>query len=662
MRKHRTTIALVLILALAFGLRFWGAGWGMPFTLHSDEPKYLPKAVRMLLTDDPNPHYFENPPLLTYLFFLELLVATAVGQVFHLIRSAQDIGTWLLVDPTLLYVAARGQMALLGTGTVALTYVVAKRVLDPKTALAGAFLLAVAFLHVRDSHYAVNDIPATFLLMVSVYFATRIFATGKWREYLLAGAFLGLAVATKYNAGLGAVAIMAAHLLRCARRRDWSVAAHIPLVAAGAVSLLAFIAGNPYSVLDFRSFTKDFSSQYGWTSDPYDTTSTSMALEVLRSVSTGFGPAVLVAAALGMVLVAVRDRKRFALLAPFPAVYLGFFLFGSSLFYARFGIPAFPFIAIFAGYAIVEVASAARRMIPARASSLVAVALLVLVAVPSLALDVRHDSLLRGEDTRLTMGRWLEENVPPGSKIAIEGYSLLDSEGRQISPKGIKYSLGIFPSLRMNDLDYYRREKFDYIIASSYVYGRYTLDADAHGQAIDFYRQIDRDLPVVASFSPTANGRELPFLMDDELTPFYTVMDRERPGPTVKVYRVGPAPSYGVEWLLAPVPESMAKGQKITLPVRLRNAGNVTWSADSYTPVRMGYRWVDQSGKPVAAPDVHSPLPGVVEPGGEVDAHIDIVPPSAPGTYTLRLDMVQENFGWFSARGAQTRDFKVRVE
>ena len=52
-------------------------------------------------------------------------------------------------------------------------------------------------------------------------------------------------------------------------------------------------------------------------------------------------------------------------------------------------------------------------------------------------------------------------------------------------------------SLRVNPLDYYRREKFDYLVASSYVYGRYHLDLQAHSDAVEYYQQLDRECPLV---------------------------------------------------------------------------------------------------------------------------------------------------------------------
>ncbi len=755
---HRTTIALLGILSLAFGLRVWGLGWGMPFAFHADEDNYLPGAITMLVKGDLNPHYFRNPPLLTYAVLTELLAYMGLGQLLGGPRSVEEIGLQMLQSPAPLYLIARMNGALTGTATVLVTYLAAKRLFDTRTGLAGALLLAVAFLHVRDSHYAVNDVPATFLLMVSFYFATRIFSpfppplpprgrqgiepdltpqpplrrgegepgyslspwervgvraysvvtqvpphpdplpegegtdltplpasgrgargvrssssplppcegeggrkgvTSSSTPFLLSGFFLGLAVATKYNVGIGAVAILAAHLLRCKTLGwSWHWRDHLPLVAAGAVALLTFLLANPFALLDYSTFLQQFVGQYAWTSDPYDTSDLSMGGVILRALSVGTSPWMLAAFLLGLALLLIRQPGKALLVGSFPLAYLAFFLLGSSLFYARFALPVVPFVALLAAYAAVRIAQG----VPLPGwRPIVAGAILILLAVPPLVVDLKHNSLLRTEDTRVQLARWMEDNVPPGSKLAIEGYSLVDFWGRRLGFKKLEYSWQVNSSLRARPLEDYRRDGIDYLVASSYVYGRYALDSQAHDEAIDYYRQLERELPLVAVLHPTTEGRELPFVMDDEITPIWTVMERNRPGPTLRVYRVGKPQRYGVQWLDASIPQEMAAGQKLSVPIALRNSGNIPWPSDGYTPVRIACRWFDSSGQELPGHDQRASLPHTVEPNGEARLRIDLAAPSFTGTYTLKLELVQENFAWLSDKGAEAKEFKVSV-
>lgn len=683
-----TIVPLAAILALALGLRLWGLGWGMPYAFHADEANYLPGAIGMLLKGDLNPHYFNNPPLLTYTVLAELLLYLQVGRVLGVLQSAADIGHQMLVSPTPLYLLARMNSALMGSATVLLIYMAGRHLFDRATGLAAAMLLTVAFLHVRDSHYVVNDVPATLWLMVSFYFATRILkpslsgrvvlkgqgpapyrpaiGAGGWehapirlRDYLLGGLFLGLAVATKYNVGLGAVFLVAAHLSRSRKPGEvLRLSTHIPIVGAGFISLLAFFLANPFSLLDYPAFLQGFAGQYGWAWDPYNTTDSSIGLVIWRALATGTSPILVPLSALGIGIMAIQHPRAAVVVGAFPLAYLAFFLFGSSLFYARFAIPLTPFVTLAAAYGIAALAHSLPSPVWRRWA---AVAAVLLLSIQPLVLDLKHNYLLGREDTRLQLGRWIEENVPPGSKLAAEGYSFVDSRGRRTGPKQIEYSLAQPSSLRSDSLEHYSREGFDYLIASSYVYGRYNLDPVAHRGPIEYYQQLDQRFPVVAQFFPTDEGIELPFLMDDEITPIWTVLERDRPGPTLKVYRIGEPPQYNVRWLEAAIPEEMAPGQRLKASIVLRNEGNLVWPCEGYTPVRVGYRWLDASGQAVGAPELHSPLPRELQPGDEEATLVEFAAPSTAGVYTLQLDLVWENFAWFSTKGADTLEMKVRI-
>ena len=74
---------------MAFGPGY-GVG-GMPFAFHADEDNYLPGALTMLVKGDLNPHYFRNPPLLTYAVLLELLAYMGLGSCW-LPKIITDLG------------------------------------------------------------------------------------------------------------------------------------------------------------------------------------------------------------------------------------------------------------------------------------------------------------------------------------------------------------------------------------------------------------------------------------------------------------------------------------------------------------------------------------------------------------------------------------------
>ena len=59
---------LGLILLVSLILRLWGAKWGLPFAYLTDEERvYVKGAARMAFEGGIDPHYFQNPPLYTYM-------------------------------------------------------------------------------------------------------------------------------------------------------------------------------------------------------------------------------------------------------------------------------------------------------------------------------------------------------------------------------------------------------------------------------------------------------------------------------------------------------------------------------------------------------------------------------------------------------------------
>src|SRR6478752_10651815 len=111
-RGSRLTLALLgLILLVAFGLRVWSLGNGLPYAYNVDErAHFVPHAVAMT-GGDLNPGYFINPPLLTYML-------AAYFSVIHL----GGVESWFANDPTAVFTSARIVSVAFGVATVAATF------------------------------------------------------------------------------------------------------------------------------------------------------------------------------------------------------------------------------------------------------------------------------------------------------------------------------------------------------------------------------------------------------------------------------------------------------------------------------------------------------------------------------------------------------------
>lgn len=265
----------------------------------------------------------------------------------------------------------------------------------------------------------------------------------------------------------------------------------------------------------------------------------------VRILSYGLGAVLLALAALGCLrrlIMAVQDDTGMSVvLLSFPMVYFG--LMGSTRHYfARYALPLVPFSALFAAEAVV----ASGRWVHARHQSLgwVLITGLAIVAVAQpFASTVRHDALLTRTDTRTLARHWIESNIPAGSRIAVDwrthGPPLATGEtGRPESDTIFDVTAVGGSGLSDHALDWYREQAFDYLIATSFIYEIPLVDEEQDQQRRAFYTSLDRELQLMYEIRPSRDGTEPPFVFDEIYGPIVGLSQRQRPGPTLKIYRV----------------------------------------------------------------------------------------------------------------------------
>jgi hypothetical protein len=111
-----------------------------------------------------------------------------------------------------------------------------------------------------------------------------------------------------------------------------------------------------------------------------------------------------------------------------------------------------------------------------------------------------------------------------------------------------------------------------------------------------------------------------------------------------------------VELRERPLPRALP-GQPLRLEAIVRNQSGVVWPAlgneDGGLRVALGARWiVSETGERREAG--RRPLPRDLGPNEEVSLEFRVQAPVEPGSYVLRLDMVQEGISWFGDRDTRT--------
>jgi len=106
------------------------------------------------------------------------------------------------VNATSLLIVLRVFSAAAGIATIWLVYRLVERVCDRLTAITAAFFVAIAFLHVRDSHFGLPEVLMTALVIAAlIALSSAIDDPGRLSRWALSAALLGLASSMKYNGG-----------------------------------------------------------------------------------------------------------------------------------------------------------------------------------------------------------------------------------------------------------------------------------------------------------------------------------------------------------------------------------------------------------------------------------------------------------------------------
>lgn len=97
-------------------------------------------------------------------------------------------------------------------------------------------------------------------------------------------------------------------------------------------------------------------------------------------------------------------------------------------------------------------------------------------------------------------------------------------------------------------------------------------------------------------------------------------------------------------------------GAKMEVPISIRNAGDTLWLSGQTVRagvVMPGVRVLDERGKIMSELHGHPMLPRAVAPGQAVSLDIQFAAPAKPGTYSVKIDLVDQHVCWFEERGSQ---------
>lgn len=497
LRKQNTLLIVAAIFVVGVIVRAWGIGYGLPFAFIADEPNYLTITLKMLKSGDWNPHWWLYPSLMFYVMAFAFWLFYGIAHILGISIAPTDlplpqvvtmgVGRFSELGEILI---ARGLVVLVSALTILVVYAFARRIHPNRwVAIIAALLFALSGTALDHSQIVNPDIYALFFSLVSFFFAIRLLDDARIRNYVFAGVAAGLAAATKYNAGIIALALVIAHL----GQFGWRGFIRRELYIAGCAAMMGFIIGTPFVLLDWANFISGVQWQVvSYSSEGHagqEGDAFRWYIDYLWSGETW----VVIGAIIGAVRALVtRSKKQWVLI-----IYsVGYFAF-ISIFYtrnARTVMPILPYLYVLAAIVLVDVsewlmqAKHWRREIIGACAAMIVLLALVSPIQGAIAMNSR----LTQPDAREPARLWIDQNVPAQSRIAVEAY------GPFIDPQ--RFVVHGEYSLIDKSLAWYAQNGFEYVVASYGSYGRFYEDTVRYSKERDQYEALFNSMQSVKQF------------------------------------------------------------------------------------------------------------------------------------------------------------------
>lgn len=407
-------------------MRFYGLSWGLPYHFHSDERilAYFTEKLRTTesiqqLTNQ-EIRFFLYPPFLMYL----LIILITLTSFFH---------SFSLTDPsslTLYYLLGRGIAASFGSATLVGVYLLGRQLYTRSVGILASIFLAFSVLHIRDSHFYFPDVPFTFFLVLTVFFAAQFIKKQQLKYYLLAGIFTGVGVATKQTALMGLPVVLTAYLIERFQHggsRKGYKKALLSFQFWGFLVLPIFLAGftflllNPFVLINFNKFqemshkTAEFVqgvNQPQWT---FQFTDTTFLYWFTNLLYFAMGPLLEWVSVIGVLWAFVKRKTPDLLLLSFLLPYF-YFIGGGYMKFIRYAIPLLPFLCLLGARFLLDFLEMTKH----RTGHLAVKVLIGLVMATSFLYSLAYLNIYHQEDVRLQASRWIHQNIPAGSTVLID--------------------------------------------------------------------------------------------------------------------------------------------------------------------------------------------------------------------------------------------------
>ena len=461
---------LLVILVVALGLRLNGINWDQGYGFHPDERDIYMRSGCMyeLLIDAPNaqdcgylagvpdaepgvpgvgtlldpdrsplnPHWFPLGSILIYV----MVFFRSVVELFTDINSLD-----------MRYIG-RPLSALADVGSVAIVFILGRRLYGRGVGLLAAGLTAVSVIHIQNSHFFRPETFSVFFTLASFWAMLRMVERKRLRDSVVLGLILGLAIAPKVSVLPILAPMFLVYWYRVLDEVDgnWSqitpelvqrIFAHAAL--AGVIAAGVFFITAPYALLDLGAFVGDLASQsrmarsaglWPFTIQYIDTPA--FIYQIKQSSVWGLGIPLGVVAWLSIPFTALsaafsKERRRVDLFLLAWVVPGFIFLETFEVHFLRYVFPLMPVMIIMGARMLIWTVEVYRPLLghlvwrkgdPARILPWFAVAVVVFVVGATAFYALAFQRVYLEDHPAVTASEWINGNVPKGTAIVSDNH------------------------------------------------------------------------------------------------------------------------------------------------------------------------------------------------------------------------------------------------
>jgi len=419
------------IILISFLLRIYGINWDNGYHLHPDE-----RMITMVVNDIHFPNNSElstiftpesplNPKFFPYGSFPIYLLKTVGGflGIFNIKYTTYDY----------LNIIGRYISALFDTGIVFIIYLLGKKIFNKKVGLLSSVFYSLSVFPIQASHFFAVDVMLTFFVILTLYFIVILLINNNIKLIINIGLSFGFALATKISSILLVVPISLGILFFCLINKKKTVVKIISLFKYLFITLLlsffTFILLEPYSVIDFATFSRQTLEQSRMTKDaftfPYTLqyVNTIPYLYHLKNMTLwGMGIPLGVLSIIGSLYITfyvikeffkkkyLSEKSFFPILIILSFFWIYFFITGRfAIKFMRYFLPIYPLFILFGANLIFSLRNIVVKII-----------CIILAVSWCLIYSISFLSIYSKPTTRLSASNWISNNIPEGAIIARE--------------------------------------------------------------------------------------------------------------------------------------------------------------------------------------------------------------------------------------------------